>query len=101
MLLRELGVATINGIVWGGVMGIMTWLLYGSPAMGGVMTLAMLLNLLLAALMGVTIPMVMNGLGRDPAIGSSVMITALTDTGGFYLSRSGNAVSDLAMSAFV
>ncbi|SQI35624.1 Magnesium transporter mgtE [Leminorella richardii] len=85
MLLRELGVATINGIVWGGVMGIMTWLLYGSPAMGGVMTLAMLLNLLLAALMGVTIPMVMNGLGRDPAIGSSVMITALTDTGGFFI----------------
>ncbi len=40
--------------------------------MGGVMTLAMLLNLLLAALMGVVIPMTMLKLGRDPAVGSSV-----------------------------
>lgn len=85
MLLRELGVAVINGLVWGGVMGGITWLLYGNPLMGGVMTLAMLLNLLLAALMGVTIPITMNRLGKDPAIGSSVMITAITDTGGFFI----------------
>ncbi|EPA8175507.1 magnesium transporter, partial [Yersinia enterocolitica] len=60
-------------------------LLYGDPAMGGVMTLAMMLNLLMAALMGVIIPMTMARLGRDPAIGSSVMITAITDTGGFFI----------------
>ncbi len=48
------------------------------------MTLAMMLNLLMAAMMGVIIPMVMVKLGRDPAVGSSVMITAITDTGGFY-----------------
>ncbi|SUB81344.1 Magnesium transporter mgtE [Pragia fontium] len=85
MLMRELGVALINGIVWGGVMGGVTYLLYGNLEMGGVMTLAMLLNLLLAAIMGVIIPMTMNKLGRDPAIGSSVMITAITDTGGFFI----------------
>lgn len=49
------------------------------------MTLAMVLNLLLAALMGVVIPLTMVRLGRDPAVGSSVMITALTDTGGFFI----------------
>lgn len=49
------------------------------------MTLAMMLNLLMAALMGVIIPMTMVKLGRDPAIGSSVMITAITDTGGFFI----------------
>ena len=85
MMLRELGVAVINGIVWGGIMGGVTYLLYGNLPMGAVMTLAMLLNLLLAALMGVIIPMTMNKLGRDPAIGSSVMITAITDTGGFFI----------------
>jgi len=53
--------------------------------MGSVMTLAMILNLLLAALMGVIIPLTMVRIGRDPAIGSSVMITALTDTGGFFI----------------
>ena len=41
--------------------------------------------LLMAALMGVIIPMTMARMGRDPAIGSSVMITAITDTGGFFI----------------
>ncbi|WON75816.1 magnesium transporter [Serratia sp. UGAL515B_01] len=85
LLLRELGVAVINGIVWGSIMGLVTYLLYGNLAMGGVMMLAMLLNLLVAALMGVVIPMVMLKTGRDPAVGSSVLITALTDTGGFFI----------------
>lgn len=66
-------------------MGIVTWLLYSDWPMGAVMTLAMVLNLLLAALMGVVIPLTMVRLGRDPAVGSSVMITALTDTGGFFI----------------
>ncbi|MCY1311933.1 Divalent cation transporter [compost metagenome] len=49
------------------------------------MTAAMTLNLLLAALMGVLIPMTLQRLGRDPAMGSSVMITAMTDSGGFFI----------------
>ncbi len=82
LILREMGVALINGLVWGGIMGGITWWLYDDMALGGVMTLAMMLNLLMAALMGVIIPMTMVKLGRDPAVGSSVMITAITDTGG-------------------
>ncbi|MEP7328185.1 MAG: magnesium transporter, partial [Betaproteobacteria bacterium] len=45
----------------------------------------MTLNLVLAALMGVLIPMTMLKLGRDPAVGSSVLITAVTDSGGFFI----------------
>ena len=75
----------INGLVWGGIMGGITWWLYDDMALGGVMPLAMMLNLLMAALMGVIIPMTMVKLGRDPAVGSSVMITAITDTGGFFI----------------
>jgi len=45
----------------------------------------MLLNLLLAAVMGVAIPLLMEKLGRDPALGSSVLITAITDSGGFFI----------------
>lgn len=85
LILREMGVALINGLVWGGIMGGITWWLYDDMALGGVMTLAMMLNLLMAALMGVIIPMTMVTLGRDPAVGSSVMITAITDTGGFFI----------------
>jgi magnesium transporter len=50
-----------------------------------VMTCAVTLNLLLAAVMGVSIPIVMHKLGRDPAVGSSVLITAVTDSGGFFI----------------
>jgi len=50
-----------------------------------VMIVAMTLNLLLAALIGVLIPMTLARLGRDPAMGASVMITALTDSGGFFI----------------
>lgn len=85
LFLREVGVALINGIFWGGIMGGITWLMYHNLAMGGVMMLAMILNLLLAACMGVLIPLIMTKLKRDPAIGSSVLITAMTDTGGFFI----------------
>jgi len=82
---KELGVSLVNGIVWGGAIGIVAWLLYGSVSLGLVMTCAMTLNLLLAAFMGVGIPMLMVKLGRDPALGSSVLITAMTDSGGFFI----------------
>ena len=85
MLRKEVIVALMNGLVWGGVIGMVAWLLYGSAALGLVMTAAMTLNLLLAALMGVLIPMSLIRFGRDPAIGSSVLITALTDSGGFFI----------------
>ncbi|MNO92481.1 Magnesium transporter MgtE [compost metagenome] len=85
LLRKELGVALVNGIVWGGVIGAVAYYLYGSWQLGAVMTGAMTLNLLLAALMGVLIPMTLQRLGRDPAMGSSVMITAMTDSGGFFI----------------
>ncbi|AGI23608.1 magnesium transporter [Pseudomonas sp. MT3] len=85
LLRKELGVALVNGLVWGGVIGFVAFYLYGNWELGAVMTGAMTLNLLLAALMGVLIPMTLLRLGRDPAMGSSVMITAMTDSGGFFI----------------
>jgi magnesium transporter len=85
LLRKELGVALVNGLVWGGVIGLVAFYLYGNWELGAVMTGAMTLNLLLAAMMGVLIPMTLLRLGRDPAMGSSVMITAMTDSGGFFI----------------
>ncbi|HLT05547.1 MAG TPA: magnesium transporter [Pseudomonas sp.] len=85
LLRKELGVGLINGLLWGGVIGAVAWWLYGSWSLGLVMTAAMTLNLLLAALMGVLIPLTLARLGRDPAMGASVMITAMTDSGGFFI----------------
>ncbi|MND73542.1 Magnesium transporter MgtE [compost metagenome] len=85
LLRKELGVGLINGVVWGGVIGAVAWYLYGDWGLGLVMTAAMTLNLLLAALMGVLIPMSLARADRDPAMGASVMITAVTDSGGFFI----------------
>ena len=85
LLRKEAGVGMLNGLIWGGVIGIVVYWLYGSWSLGIVMTAAMTLNLLLAALMGVLIPVTLARMGRDPALGSSVMITAVTDSGGFFI----------------
>ncbi|MCK7582810.1 MAG: magnesium transporter [Chromatiales bacterium] len=85
LLGKEVGVALINGVLWGGVIGVVVWVFYGNPELSLVMTAAMTLNLLLAATAGVLIPLMRQRLGRDPALGSSVMITALTDSGGFFI----------------
>ena len=85
LLLKELGVSLLNGLVWGGVLGLAAYFLYHNVALGVVMTAAMTLNLLLAAIMGVLIPLGMTKFGRDPAVGSSVLITAVTDSGGFFI----------------
>ncbi|OHX18807.1 magnesium transporter [Chromobacterium amazonense] len=82
---KEIGVSIINGMIWGSVIGVIAWLLYGSASLGLVMLAAMTLNLMLAATMGVLIPTLMQKLGKDPALGSSVLITACTDSGGFLI----------------
>jgi len=85
LLVKELGVSLVNGVIWGGALGLLAYWLYQKPSLGLVMTAAMMLNLLLAASAGVLIPLTMTKFGRDPAIGSSVMITAITDSGGFFI----------------
>ena len=82
---KELTVSLLNGLIWGGVIGLVAWWLYDSLSLGLVMTAAMTLNLLLAAFAGVGIPVLMTRFGRDPALGSSVLITAMTDSGGFFI----------------
>ncbi len=85
LFLKEISVSALNGLIWGSVVGLFAFLIYHSWQLGLVMTGAMVLNLLLAAVMGVAIPLSMEKFGRDPAVGSSVMITAITDSGGFFI----------------
>ena len=85
LLRKEIMVAVLSGLFWGGVLGLFAWWLYHSVPLGLVLAAAMTLNLLLAAAAGVSIPMLRMYLGHDPALGSSVMITGLTDSGGFFI----------------
>ena len=85
LITKELGVALFNGLIWGGVLAVIASVIYSNYYLGLVMMAAITLNLLLAAIMGVMIPLIMNKFGRDPAVGSSVLITAVTDSGGFFI----------------
>ena len=85
LLKKELGVGLVNGLIWGSVMGLVSFILYHNVGIGLVMVAAMTLNLLLAAFLGVMIPVCLEKWGKDPARGSSVLITAFTDSGGFLI----------------
>jgi magnesium transporter len=87
LLVKEISIAGLNGLVWGAVAGGFAWLLYADtphgPLLGLVMVLAIILNLLLGALIGVLVPLTLDRMGRDPAMGSSVLLTFTTDSMGF------------------
>ncbi|MGE0386240.1 MAG: magnesium transporter [Gammaproteobacteria bacterium] len=82
---KELGISLVNGAVWGAVVGAVAYLLYHSAGIAAVMTLAMILNLLIASLAGVFVPLGLHWTGRDPVHGSSVILTFITDSMGFFL----------------
>jgi len=89
LLLKELAIAGLNGLVWGGIAGLAAWMLYRDTPhgvlLGLTMTMAMVLNLLLAAMIALAVPMTLERFGRDPAIGSSVLLTFSTDSMGFLI----------------
>ncbi len=85
LLRKELAIALVNGVLWGSVAGFFAWLLYGNIALGLVMLSAMLLNLIVGAAVGMLVPLFLQKMGRDPAIGSSVLLTFSTDSMGFLI----------------
>jgi magnesium transporter len=85
LLNKELLVSLLNGSIWGLVVGAVAVAIYSNLALGAVMTGAVILNLLVAAVAGVAIPIGLHSRGRDPAYGSSVLLTFITDAMGFFL----------------
>lgn len=85
LIRKEIAISALNGVMWGLLMGGVTLLLYGSLPLAGVMAAAMLLNMLVAATAGVLCPLVLERLGRDPVMGSSILLTGITDSMGFLI----------------
>ena len=82
---KELTVSVLNGLMWGGLVGLFAALVYRHLSLGIVMAGAVLLNLVIAAVVGVAVPLGLQRLGRDPAQGASVLLTFVTDSMGFLL----------------
>ena len=82
-LIKEAIVGLGNGIALGLVAAIGAWLWKGSPVLGGVLAMAMIINMFIAATAGTLIPLGLRAMKVDPALASSVFITTLTDVFGF------------------
>jgi magnesium transporter len=85
LMIKELAISGLNGLVWGCTAGLFTYILYHSIPLGLVITGAMALSLILGTIVGMFLPLAMRKLGRYPAIGSSVMISAITASGGYFI----------------
>jgi magnesium transporter len=82
-ILKEIGVGVINGIIIGSFATVIAYFLKGNLMLGIILGAAMICNMFIAGLMGSLIPIIMKSLKIDPALASSVIITMLTDIGGF------------------
>jgi magnesium transporter len=82
-LLKEAAVGIANGFACGMVAAIVVWIWKGSPALGAVIGVAMVINMFVAATAGTLIPLGLRAMKVDPALASSVFITTLTDVFGF------------------
>lgn len=84
LLNRELGIALLNGLLWALVVSLLAVAWFGDWGIGGILGVAILINLLCAALAGLAIPLILERLGIDPALAGSVVLTTVTDVIGFF-----------------
>ena len=80
---KETLVGGINGVIFAVLIGGIAGLWFDDPTIGGIIGLAMIVNLLLAGLAGTVIPLALDRWGVDPAVGSTVVLTTVTDVVGF------------------
>ncbi|MDH4029854.1 MAG: magnesium transporter [Chromatiales bacterium] len=83
LMIREVAVGALNGLAWAAVVAAATVLWFDSWMLGGIIALALLINLVVAAVSGVVIPLLMKRMGIDPALAGSVVLTTVTDAVGF------------------
>lgn len=81
---REVIVGVMNGAVFAIMMGVIAALWFSSVPLGGVIAVAMIVNMLAAAIAGIFIPLLLDRMGQDPAIASSIFVTTVTDVVGFF-----------------
>ena len=84
VILRELSVGALNGLAFAVITGVAAWAWFRVPGLGIVIGLAMICNLIAAALGGILIPLGLHRLKFDPAVASSPFVTTVTDVVGFF-----------------
>jgi len=83
LLIKELLLGLINGVMWAFVVFVISVMFFNDTSIGIIVAIAMLLNLLIAPLTGVLLPIALRKLGIDPALAGSVLLTTVTDVVGY------------------
>lgn len=83
LMVKELKVGGVNGVIWAIVIGVVAYFWFTDAMLGMVICLAILLNIVAAALAGVFVPVILDKLKIDPALSGSVILTTVTDIVGF------------------
>ncbi|EAH7585462.1 magnesium transporter [Campylobacter lari] len=84
VILRESGISLLNGFIFASIMSVIAFIWFKTALLGLVIALSMLINLALAGFVGSFVPLTLKKFKIDPAVGSSVVITAITDGLGFF-----------------
>ncbi len=84
VLWREMRVAMLNGVTVAALIGTATALVFANPLLGAVIGTAVVVNIVTAGLAGVIVPVALDRFGQDPAVASSVFVTMITDSMGFF-----------------
>ncbi|MBT8135794.1 MAG: magnesium transporter [Gammaproteobacteria bacterium] len=83
LMFKETAVGLLNGLIWSSVVAVVSLFWFNSWRLGGVIAAALVINLLIAAISGVTIPLLLKRMNIDPALAGSVVLTTVTDVVGF------------------
>ncbi|MDA3056376.1 MULTISPECIES: magnesium transporter [unclassified Campylobacter] len=84
VLFREVAIAFTNGMIFAIIMGFVAYFWFGIKLLGVVIAMSMVINFTFAGIFGTVIPLTLKKFGIDPAVGSSVLLTTVTDIVGFF-----------------
>ncbi len=84
IIFKEVSISLLNGLLFAIIIGVIASLWFDVENLGYVIALSMLINLLLAGFFGAVIPLFLEKMKVDPAIGSTVILTTVTDVVGFF-----------------
>ncbi|MCF6324937.1 MAG: magnesium transporter [Gammaproteobacteria bacterium] len=85
LLMKEITIGLLNGALWAVVVAAVAILWFGNYQIGWIIGVAIMVNLLVAAIAGACIPLFLKRMGADPALGGGVMLTTVTDVVGFFV----------------
>ena len=83
LILKESAIGILNGIIWSGVIAAIVYFWFDSVFLGGVIAAAIMINLIIGAISGVSLPLILEKLDIDPALAGGVILTTITDVVGF------------------